>query len=304
MKPLISVIVPTYNRSKTIARAIDSMLAQSYENFEVIIIDDGSIDDTSQILQKYTDSRIKIILHAQNKGVTAAKNTGLNNIKGEWFTILDSDDEIIPEALQIMMRVPLELDSTITALTCNCIDSGTGNLSGKGLDFDQYVDFKTLIKCTGEFWGITKTELLLTDRFNENLNGLETTLWYKLYERSNRYYIHNGLRIYHTTGTDRISNNFSIKKKAKDYEALFKEEHYLHILKEYRPDYFAKECLLAVVYLKAENKIKVAKIYFQYLKEMKNYTLYKVISFFTYHSNKYLVKKGIKFGNLLNKLTK
>ena len=91
-KPLISIIVATYNRAKTISRAIDSILAQTYDNFEIIIVDDGSADDTLKILSKYNDAKIKIIKHEINKGVCAAKNTGFNHISGEWFTLLDSVD--------------------------------------------------------------------------------------------------------------------------------------------------------------------------------------------------------------------
>jgi glycosyltransferase involved in cell wall biosynthesis len=72
--PLISIIVPTYNRSYTIERAVESILAQTYKHFEVI---DGSTDDTLHVLEKYhKDKRIRIIKHGKNRGVTAAKNTG------------------------------------------------------------------------------------------------------------------------------------------------------------------------------------------------------------------------------------
>ena len=199
--PLISIITSTFNRAKTIGRAIDSILEQTYGNFEIIVVEDGSTDETKSILQMYTDERIKIIYHDINKGVTAAKNTGLNNISGEWFTFLDSDDEMLPDALETMMRIPLEKDATVNAVTCNCIDTNTGKFSGKGLMFDQYVDFKAIIKnCSGEFWGLTKTELLLDDRFNERLAGYENTLWFKINDRAKRYYIPHALRLYHSEG--------------------------------------------------------------------------------------------------------
>ena len=104
--PLISIITPTFNRGKTVARAIDSILEQTYGNFEIIVVEDGSTDETKSILQRYNDKRVRIIHHDLNKGVTAAKNTGLNNISGEWFTFLDSGDEMLPDALETMMRIP------------------------------------------------------------------------------------------------------------------------------------------------------------------------------------------------------
>jgi len=302
-QPLISIIVPTFNRAKTIARTIDSILLQTYQNLEIIIIEDGSQDETMEVLEKYTDNRIRIIQHEHNKGVTGAKNTGLNSIHGEWFTILDSDDEIISQALETMIQVPLEKDPEVNAVMCNCLDISTDNFSGKGLQSDQYVNFKTLITgCQGEFWGITKTELLLNDRFNERLWGFESTLWYKIDKRAKRYYIHKALRIYHTEGNDRVCNvpHFSLEKTSNHYQALSEETHYLEVLKTYWPDSLAKDCLRAVIYLKANKKKEFANFYFKYLKKIKKRHLYKIISFLVYHSNAFIISKSIKFWKQLS----
>jgi glycosyltransferase involved in cell wall biosynthesis len=297
MKPLVSIIIPTYNRAKTVARTINSVLLQTYENFEIVIVEDGSKDETVSLLKNFTDKRISVVYHEINKGVTAAKNTGLNNMRGEWFAILDSDDEIIPEAVEIMMNIPLEKDVTINAVSCNCIDTATGELSGKGLLSDQYVDLETLIlQCTGEFWGLTKTELLLSDRFNERLDGYESTLWMKINERAKRFYVHKGLRIFHTEGDDRISKiPKSAEKLSNHYRVLSEERQYLEIVKKYLPGSFAKDCLHAIVYLMASNEKEQARFYYDELKRLKGYRLYKVISFFGFHSNAFLMKKSIKY---------
>lgn len=304
MKPLISVITATFNRAKTIARAIDSVMQQTYDNFEIIVVEDGSKDDTKSILQQYNDKRLRIIYHDTNKGVTAAKNNGLNNIRGEWFTFLDSDDEMVPEALETMMRIPLEKDATVNAVTCNGFDLGTGTFSGKGLTFDQYLDFKTIInRCSGDFWGLTKTKLLLNDRFNEQIGGYESILWFKINERAKRYYIHDALVLIHTEGNDRITKaRPSIKSKSNHYQALSKETHYLESLKTYVPDVFARYCLRAIMYLVADNKREQARFYFNYLMKTKKHRLYKVISFFAYYSNSFLINKGVSFFRLIKSI--
>ena len=296
MKPLVSVIIPTYNRANTIGRTIDSLLSQTYENLDVIVVEDGSKDETLKLLDTIKDRRLRVIRHEVNKGVTAAKNTGLNNIRGEWFTILDSDDEIVPDAIEVMMQIPLEKDPSVTAVTCNCVDTGTGVYSGKGLNGDQYLDLNTLINvCTGEYWGLTKTELLFNDRFNEQLNGYEGTLWHKINERAKRFYIHKGLRVYHTEGSDRVSKtSTSITKISNHYQVLSNEGHYLEILRKYSPDAFAKDCLRGVLYLVADKK-KQAKFYYFYLKKLKGYKIYKAISFFVYHTNAFIATALIKF---------
>jgi glycosyltransferase involved in cell wall biosynthesis len=111
--PLVSIIMAIYNREKTIERAINSVLKQSYTNIELIIVDDGSTDNTSEVLKRFADPRIRIFNHQKNKGVCAAKNTDLRNIRGEWFTTFDSDDEMITEAIETietMISIPLSFD--------------------------------------------------------------------------------------------------------------------------------------------------------------------------------------------------
>ena len=83
--------MPAFNAEKTIVRAIDSVLKQTYPNIELLIINDGSTDNTSEIVSKYRDSRVALI-NQGNKGLSGARNTGLENIKGEYVTFLDSDD--------------------------------------------------------------------------------------------------------------------------------------------------------------------------------------------------------------------
>ena len=95
--PLISVIIPTYNRGWIIKEAIDSVLAQEYINYELIVVDDGSIDDTHDILNSYQKNFL--VLRQNNKGVSAARNRGLAAASGRFIAFLDSDDFWIPQKL-------------------------------------------------------------------------------------------------------------------------------------------------------------------------------------------------------------
>lgn len=90
--PLVSVIMPAYNAEKYIAGAIQSVLDQDYSNFELLIINDGSTDNTRQIIQSFGDGRIRYF-EQNNQGVSAARNVGLDNMKGEYFCFLDADDK-------------------------------------------------------------------------------------------------------------------------------------------------------------------------------------------------------------------
>jgi len=103
--PLVSVIIPTFNRASLIGRAIKSVLAQSYPNFEIIVVDNASSDNTAEVVSSIVDARIKFIRHSVNKGPAASRNTGLNNSRGDFITFLDSDDEWLPEKLACQLDV-------------------------------------------------------------------------------------------------------------------------------------------------------------------------------------------------------
>ena len=95
--PLVSVISPTYNRGWIVKEAIDSVLAQDYVNFELIVVDDGSTDNTHDILDSYQNNIL--VLRQNNKGVSAARNRGLAAASGHFIAFLDSDDTWLPQKL-------------------------------------------------------------------------------------------------------------------------------------------------------------------------------------------------------------
>lgn len=104
-EPLISIIMPSYNQGPFLAEALDSVLAQTYSNWECIIVDDGSHDNTAEVSKAYCtkDTRIKYI-HQENSGVSAARNNGVAHCKGEYILPLDGDDKIAPEFLELTLQ--------------------------------------------------------------------------------------------------------------------------------------------------------------------------------------------------------
>ena len=104
----ISVIVPVYNTEEYLHRCIDSILGQTYPNLEILLINDGSTDNSGKICEDYArkDTRIKVI-HQENKGQSAARNVGLNAATGEYVNFIDSDDWIDPPMYETMMGVML-----------------------------------------------------------------------------------------------------------------------------------------------------------------------------------------------------
>lgn len=100
----LSIIIPIYNTEAYLPRCIDSILSQSFTDYELLLIDDGSIDNSGSICDKYAqqDNRIKVF-HKKNGGICSARNTGLDHAQGEWIYFVDSDDELMPEGLRTLV---------------------------------------------------------------------------------------------------------------------------------------------------------------------------------------------------------
>ena len=109
-EPLVSVVVPAYNRGDCIERALSSIQGQTHGNWEALVVDDGSTDATRDVVERLarSDPRIRLIRHEKNRGAQAARNSGIDAARGEWISFLDSDDTWLPHSLVARLRVALE----------------------------------------------------------------------------------------------------------------------------------------------------------------------------------------------------
>lgn len=102
MQPLVSIIIPVYNADRFVRQAMQSALNQTYNNIEIIVINDGSTDRSPEIIGEFSDPRIKVI-HQHNKGGSSARNAGIETAKGEYIKFLDADDELLPQAIEMQV---------------------------------------------------------------------------------------------------------------------------------------------------------------------------------------------------------
>ncbi|MGF1568061.1 MAG: glycosyltransferase family 2 protein [Nodosilinea sp.] len=103
-QPVVSVVIPTFNRACLVKRAIDSVLSQTFEDYEIIVVDDFSTDHTPQVVTELNDARINYVRHPQNMGGAASRNTGIVLAKGHFIAFLDSDDTWVANKLEVQLK--------------------------------------------------------------------------------------------------------------------------------------------------------------------------------------------------------
>ncbi|MDO5544819.1 MAG: glycosyltransferase [Eubacteriales bacterium] len=144
--PLISVIVPVYNVSAWLPRCVDSILAQTYKNLEILLVDDGSTDDSGRICEEYAkkDTRIRV-LHKKNGGLSSARNAGLDVAAGQYIGFVDSDDWIEPEMYAVMLALMEQYDAQIVCAGRCDVDEATGDKTlGLCPEREEQTDGETL----------------------------------------------------------------------------------------------------------------------------------------------------------------
>ncbi|EEB73891.1 glycosyltransferase family 2 protein [Thermococcus sp. AM4] len=231
-RPKISIILPTYNRGYIIGRTIRSVLDQTFKDFELIIIDDGSTDNTKNIVEIYKekDNRIRYIRHKRNLGANAARNTGIKKSRGEYIAFIDSDTIWKPQKLEIQIKIAdntkenfVIYSRTIRKYTKKTVivpeDVNQGKKEGQLLDkilVLNFIDMSSIL--------VKKNMIKNSGLFDEKLPRLQDwDILIRLAEKYNFVYIPQTLVISYV-----LSDSISV-----DYCKLLKAE--MHLLKKYYP---------------------------------------------------------------------
>ena len=184
---LISIIVPVYNAEKTIKKCIDSILSQTYKKFELILVNDGSTDNSLNILREYETLNERIIIISQeNSGVSVTRNKGINIAKGDYIVFVDSDDYIVENGLEILVN-EIELNDKLDLVISGfySIKNSTNRYLNAILENKIFnnLDFllnEKLFKFISTPWGkVYKTEIIKNNniQFDKNLSLGEDTIF-------------------------------------------------------------------------------------------------------------------------------
>lgn len=226
MKDLISIIVPVYNVSAYLGRCIDSILAQTYKNFEVILVNDGSTDDSGKVCDSYAllDSRVKVI-HKENGGLSSARNAGIAIAQGEYLGFVDSDDWITSDMYEYLYSVLIQNQADISVSACvRCESTIEGNnfiLAQKSFSTivysqEEYIKkFMKIDSQTIEYYAcnkLYKKELLTNDQYPVGKTAEDVLGTYKALLKASKIAQSDKITYLYYVNPQSITASFSITK--------------------------------------------------------------------------------------------
>lgn len=218
--PLVSIIIPTYNRVADLPTAIHSALSQTYPHIEIIVVDDGSTDKTEKVVAEIArcDHRVKYFCYHPNRGGNVARNIGLDMATGQYVTFLDSDDIYLPEKIEAQIdKLPVDHAASAYIVQCQLIHERNGIRFGvkpeRGLAANELPSDHLLFN-----GGASEIPLLLIPtsiarrvRFNEHLPKHQDTDWFirVCSEPATHLFVEKPLAVYNiTSGTDKVSRKY------------------------------------------------------------------------------------------------
>ena len=269
MSKKITVFTPTYNREQTLHRVYNSLISQTFKNFIWIVVDDGSVDNTKKLIEKYiSEKKIEIkYIYQKNSGKHVAINTALQNTDTELFIIADSDDSFKENSLEVFVNEwnKIENKKEYKGIIARCYDNRDGKVIGKKFPnkvFDcNELDANFKYKLGGEKWSLFRTEVLREFPF-PNIQGLkfypETIIWQKMSRKYITRYIDIPLREYYKDQKNAITNKNNNRSK----ENIYLWEHLINNVYDYffyNPILFIK-AHIGLIRDGYANKYKISKI--------------------------------------------
>lgn len=301
---LVSAIITTHNRSpETVIRAVNSVLSQTYENMELIVVDDSTPEyshrqDVENIVRGASD-RILYIKHPTSRGANAARNTGLAYANGYYVAFLDDDDEWSPNKIEEQLKG--FTDNTIALVYCGMViinEKQDKRLECKGYFKKGYVYNELLMK---NFIGSTSNPLIKSacidcvGRFDIDLQSSQDyDLWLRLAKQYAVNYIEKPLLYYHIHNNSRITTDFDKQISGKEHII---EKYYDDIIRDKKAWYMRHRTLVAL-YMRKRLREKAFSVWIRYAKkcptEIINHSILLLLILFGFDSFPYKIYKKVK----------
>ena len=245
MEPLISVIVPVYKVEQYLDRCVQSLLSQTYENVEILLVDDGSPDNCPKMCDAYAAKYEKVrVIHQENKGLSGARNTGIDHARGEYIAFVDSDDKWSPYFLESLYGALKKYDADISQCRWEYMhgnelkeaynpDASCACFTGREMLSNLYIQ-------TGAYYVVAwnklyKKELFANIRYPQGRIHEDEATTYKLFDQAERcVFVDNALYGYYvgSGGTSITRNGFNMKKL--DWRTANKERVQYFLEKDYK----------------------------------------------------------------------
>lgn len=229
--PFFSIIIPTYNRAALLQKAISSVIQQTFTNWELIIVDDGSTDNTKECVISFTDNRIKYI-YQSNQERSVARNNGISHSNGEYICFLDSDDYYLLNRLELLNKEITALSNPIALFYTGISFDKNGHITTKTelVKEEQMLLNDFIVKA---IIGVPQTcvskIILLKHLFNPAFHiGEDLELWLRIVDQYPLYFLPNQYTVIATDHEDRSVNekkNNTGSSQLKVLEFIFKKEH-------------------------------------------------------------------------------
>jgi glycosyltransferase involved in cell wall biosynthesis len=234
---LVSVVIPAYKRGHVIERAVRSILEQTHQDFEILVVDDGSKDHTESVVASLSqeDPRIRYFCHDTNRGAQAARNTGAKAAQGEWIAFLDSDDYFTPNCLELRMLVARSEGVKVVHSQCLILENDESMTAYGSSSLSGYIYRDLLINPEPLYSGflIAKEALEKVGYLDEQIVSYQD--WDTVI-RLGKYYpfgfVAEPTFIYDRRGDDTISKN--MVREAEGYRQVF-NKHFFEIVKQLGP---------------------------------------------------------------------
>ncbi|WP_264535040.1 glycosyltransferase family 2 protein [Flavobacterium sp. N1736] len=293
--PLVSIIIPTYNRAGVIAETLESVLLQTYQHWECIIIDDRSTDNSFEIIDAYSkrDSRFKLIVknNNQKKGASASRNIGLDNATGDYIQFLDSDDLLHSEKIEHQVALLNENDRfTISICKWERFESSTEEIKEfqNKADYRNFDDTEEYFKTIGKYGGFFPPEAFLLSRdsikfsgyWNESLtNNDDGEFFFRIISNASKIIFAEKAIVYHRKAVQGNENLSELDSHEKLYSLVnsWKIIEALYVVRynQENSDYINKKKEAVYSSLKQKHKfiIKENRFFFKNQIKQDNFTL-------------------------------